>query len=201
MTPTQPESGPRNGAALRTFFALWPDAGARDALSALAGEIAARTRGRAPAAGNLHLTLAFLGDVVPARLAVLRAIGAAVAAAVPRFALVFDRVGAFGEAGIAWAGASAPPRELERLAQLLQVALTNEGFPIERRPFHPHVTLARVKRAPRAGFDEWLAVAATMKDRSFGAMPVDELILYSSELTPRGPVYSAVNTWELGAGK
>ena len=188
MTPTPPESGPRNGAALRVFFALWPDAGARDALSALAGDIAARTRGRAPPAGNLHLTLAFLGDVEPTRLALLRAIGAAVAAAVPPFALVFDRVGAFGDAGIAWAGASAPPRALERLAQLLQAALAKEGFRIERRPFHPHVTLARRCRSP-AGAGSAAPIAWN----------VERIALNASERSPHGPRYRELVAWALGS--
>ena len=87
MSPMLPEPGPRSGPPLRIFFALWPDAGARDALSALARDTAAQTGGRAPSAGNLHLTLAFLGDVAAARIAALHALGPAVAAAVPPFTL------------------------------------------------------------------------------------------------------------------
>jgi 2'-5' RNA ligase len=188
MTPTLPESGPRIGAALRIFFALWPDAGTRDALSALASDIAARARGRTPAAGNLHLTLAFLGDVAVTRLTVLRAIGAAVASAVPPFALTFDRVGAFGDAGIAWAGTSAPPRELERLTQLLNGALAKEGFPIERRPFHPHVTLARRCRSP-AGAGSVAPIAWN----------VERIVLNASERSPHGLRYRELDAWPLGS--
>ena len=55
----------------RVFFALWPDADARVALAALAREIAARTKGRAPPAANLHMTLAFIGEVPPERIGAL----------------------------------------------------------------------------------------------------------------------------------
>jgi 2'-5' RNA ligase len=188
MSPTLPEPGPRDASPLRVFFALWPDAGARDALSALASDSAAQARGRAPSAGNLHLTLAFLGDVVAERIGVLHAIGPAVAEAAPPFTLTLDRVGAFGDGAIAWAGASAPPRELERLVQLLIGALAKDGFPTERRAFHPHVTLARHCRRP-AGAG---AIAAI-------AWRVEQITLNASELSPRGPRYRELGAWPLGS--
>ena len=136
------------GAALRVFFALWPDARARDALAALARDAAAQAQGRAPAAENLHLTLAFLGDVAPGRVAILQAIGRHVSAAVPAFTLSLDCTGMFRGSGIAWAGASATPPELAGLVARLREALVAEGFALERRAFQPHVTLARRCRKP-----------------------------------------------------
>ena len=189
MSPTLPEPGPRNAPPLRVFFALWPNAGARDALWALARDTAAQTGGRAPSAGNVHLTLAFLGDVAAARIAALDAIGLAVAAAVPPFTLTLDRVGAFGDGRIAWAGASAPPRDLERLVQSLTGALAQEGFPTERRAFHPHVTLARHCRRP--------AGSATIASI---AWRVEQITLNASELSPRGPRYRELGAWPLGSG-
>ncbi|MDH5265059.1 MAG: RNA 2',3'-cyclic phosphodiesterase, partial [Betaproteobacteria bacterium] len=56
----------------RLFFALWPDAAARAALADLARATANRYGGRAVPAANLHLTLVFLGEVDPARIAALR---------------------------------------------------------------------------------------------------------------------------------
>lgn len=187
MSPMLPESGPRSGPPLRIFFALWPDAGARDALSALARDTAAQTGGRAPSAANLHLTLAFLGDVAAARIAALHALGPAVAAPVLPFTLTLDRVGAFGNGAMAWVGASAPPRDLERLVQSLTGALAKEGFPTERRAFHPHVTLARHCRRPVGG-----APIVSI------AWRVEQFTLNASELTPRGPRYRELGAWPLG---
>ena len=51
-----------NEATQRLFFALWPDAATSVALAALAQQIAAESGGRPTAPGNVHLTLAFLGD-------------------------------------------------------------------------------------------------------------------------------------------
>ena len=188
MSPTLPEPGPLHGAPLRIFFALWPDAGARHALSALARDTAAQARGRAPSAGNLHLTLAFLGDVAATRIAALQAIGPAVASAVAPFTVTLDRVGAFGNGAIAWVAASAPPRELERLVQLLTGALAKDGFPTERRAFHPHVTLARHCR-PTAGAG---AIAAI-------AWRVERITLNASERAPGGPRYRELGAWPLGS--
>lgn len=188
MSPTLPEPGPRNVPPLRVFFALWPDVGARDALSTLARDIAAQAGGRAGPAGNLHLTLAFLGDIAAARIAALHAIGPAVASAVPPFTLTLDRVGAFGDGGIAWAGASARPGELERLVQMLSSALVKEGFPTERRAFHPHVTLARHCRRPTAS---GTIVAIAWR--------VEQITLIASERSPSGPRYRELGAWRLGS--
>jgi len=43
--------------SLRVFFALWPDANARERLAAAALDVAAQTKGVAPPAANLHVTL------------------------------------------------------------------------------------------------------------------------------------------------
>ena len=51
-----------NEAKQRLFFALWPDASTADALATLAQQVAAESGGRPTAPGNVHVTLAFLGD-------------------------------------------------------------------------------------------------------------------------------------------
>ena len=70
---------------LRLFFALWPDAAARAAIAAFAHEVAQRAGGRDPREENLHVTLAFVGDVSPDRIAALAAIGTDGALAAPPF--------------------------------------------------------------------------------------------------------------------
>jgi len=186
--PRRPAApGPRSAdAALRTFFALWPDPAARDVLAALANDTAAQAQGRATWAANLHLTLAFLGNVAATRIGGLHAIGGAVAAAVPPFTLLLDRVGAFRDAGIAWAGASATPPELERLVQLLSSALAKEGFPTERRTFQPHLTLARRCQRPAGA-----GVAVPI------AWSVTRIALNASETLRSGARYRALADWPL----
>ena len=180
-TPRNPED------SIRAFFALWPDASASDALALLACETARRTRGRAPPAGNLHLTLVFLGDVAVMRVAALSAIGLAVASRVPPFPLTLDRTGTFRGSAIAWAGASATPRELVELVQQLRDALMTEGFALERRAFQPHVTLARRCRAPGN-----IQLAAPI------AWNVVGIALNASEPGSGGSGYRELGSWPLG---
>ena len=172
---------------LRVFFALWPDAGARDALATLSRAVVGQAGGRAPAAENLHLTLAFVGEVAFERVEVLRAVGLAATAGMPAFDLSLDRVGAFRGSGIAWAGASSVPAELARLVSQLNDALTAQGFPTDPRPFQAHVTLARrCRRAPAA-----LRVAPI-------TWTVDGMTLNASELAPGGSRYRELAGWPLG---
>jgi len=188
--PANPPAPERATAAnvLRVFFALWPDAAARETLARLARGVAAQAAGRAPAPANLHLTLAFVGDVAPERIAALRTIGAAVAANVPPITLVLDRVGTFRGTGIVWLGASRVPAALERLAADLAAALATDGFPIDARAFRPHVTLARRCRRPGE-----VALAARV---AWAAM---RLVLNESNLRSGAPSYRLISSWPLGA--
>jgi len=128
----------------RLFFAIWPDAGSVERLRATAEALAPRVGGRPVPRDNLHVTLAFLGDLDDAR--------AAAAAAVPlestAFALALDRLGSFRRARVAWAGCTRAPPALLELESRLSARLRAEGFALEERPFTPHVTLLRkIERA------------------------------------------------------
>ena len=172
-------------AAKRLFFAVWPDARARSQLARLADEVAHVGQGRAPRQESLHLTLAFLGDVRPDRLALVLAAGAQAAHAVNPFPIALDRVG--GNAyGVAWFTPGTVPEPLRVLHEVLRETLAAVGFPRERRMFRPHVTLARdcVRAAQR------------------GALPpvgwnVDRLSLVASTLAAGGSRYADVASWPL----
>ena len=172
---------------LRVFFALWPDAGARDALATLSRAVVRQAGGRAPAAENLHLTLAFVGEVTVDRADALRVVGLAATAGMPAFDLSLDGVGAFRGSGIAWAGASSVPPELAQLVSQLNDALTAQGFPTDPRPFHAHVTLARRCRRAAAALP-----AAPI------TWTVDGMTLNASELAPGGSRYRELAAWPLG---
>ena len=173
---------------VRVFFALWPDADARERLAALATEVAARTQGRAPPAGNLHVTLAFIGDIPIARVDALRVIGASVAARATPFVLTLDCTGTFRGTGITWAGAAHPPERLAELARNLAAALAAQDFAVERRPFSPHVTLARRCKAA-----EVRSIEAPIQ------WTVTRLALDASEPRSSAPHYRDLASWPLSA--
>ena len=187
LLPASVDRGRRTSSTLRVFFALWPDSDARERLAALAGEIAARTNGRAPPTANLHVTLAFVGDVPTERIGALCAIGASVAASAAAFVLTLDRTGTFRGTGITWAGASALPPPLAELARNLTDALAAQDFSVERRPFSAHVTLARRCKASEVG-----SLAAPI------GWTVTRLALDASEPGSGPPRYRDLATWPLG---
>ena len=92
----------------RLFFAIWPDDPGVDRLRALAESLAPRVGGRPVPRDNIHLTLAFLGDLDDER--------AAIAASAPiegkALDLSLDRLGSFRKARVAWAGSTRPPAGL-----------------------------------------------------------------------------------------
>jgi len=140
------------------------------------------------AAGNLHLTLKFLGGVDAARLAALEP-ALARAAGRPPFDLDVHGLGAFPSrtrARVLWAGAGAGEAEAAALAARVDEALATLGFPPETRPFAAHVTLGRV-REPRA--NPRLA-AALDPHVPFGRQRVAHLSLMRSDLSPKGARYT-----------
>jgi RNA 2',3'-cyclic 3'-phosphodiesterase len=125
----------------RHFFALWPAEDAAERLARLTQEIAGRTGGRAVPAANIHLTLAFLGELEPARVAAARDVADGARGAA--FSIRLDTLGAFRRAGVAWITDASPDARLLALQGTLDARLRQAGFALEERPFNPHVTLAR----------------------------------------------------------
>ena len=168
---------------LRLFFALWPDEATRSAVAALSQEVIVETGGRGVSAGNIHLTLAFLGEQ-PARL--VTRIDARSAAATPRFELTLDELGCWAKSGIAWLGASAMPAELAKLGQGIVMTLAAIGLEGDERPFAAHVTLARrIVRPLRARMVQPIVWS------------VDSFALVSSEAAGSGRGYRVVRKWPL----
>ncbi len=125
----------------RLFFALWPDEDAARHLAALSESVAARVEGRPVPRNRIHLTLAFLGELAPARAE--EAMRAGESTRSSAFDLVLDQVGSFRAARVAWAGCDRAPAGLKTLQTRLAKALRARDFALEERPFAAHVTLAR----------------------------------------------------------
>ena len=128
-----------NTSQSRLFIALWPDDTVRQALAALPV-----TAGQTTRPGNLHLTLAFLGEqnprLVEPLLALLRGLAA------PAGPMDIDTLGRFGKRGdyTLWAGPRTNPDWLMTMHAELIVGLSalEVSFPREHR-LTAHITLAR----------------------------------------------------------
>ena len=135
------------------FVALSLPATARAALGELCAGLRFSARGkdaRFVDPENYHVTLRFLGAISPSLVeAVVGRIGAAGKA---RPAPACGYLGCAGlprrsRAHVFVATLNDPNGELASLYQALSDALVQVGFPGEQRPFLPHVTLARFKKA------------------------------------------------------
>lgn len=142
---------------------------------------------------GLHLTLKFLGDVDDATEDVVRAalVRAAGGGPTPRaVTLSLQGFGVFPDAGrprVFWAGIDAESA-LELLQHRVERELEPLGFPLEGRPFRPHVTLGRAGRDARPGV---LAPAATALEALAFAetVAVETIDLMRSTLQRGGAVY------------
>lgn len=134
--------------AHKLFFALWPDAAARQDLVRLQQPV----RGRLIPPDKLHLTMAFLGQQPAEALPALQAILAA--SAMPALNLRIDCYGYFTRPRIAWAGMSVPPAALLEAQADLMARLEAAGFSAATHgEFKPHITLAREADQAPAAFD------------------------------------------------
>ncbi|HEY0877920.1 MAG TPA: hypothetical protein VGE10_05660 [Zeimonas sp.] len=136
-------------AKARFFYALRPDAAAADELAAIAVQAATRWGGRALAAADIHLTLAFVGmhplEAQPALAAVLQGLPARI-----ETVLALSELGSFGH-GVLWIGPPADPHATapaagafaHRLAQTIRERLRAAQIEFDDRPLKLHATLVR----------------------------------------------------------
>ena len=146
---------------------------------------------------GLHVTLKFLGDTDPNDITEISRLVSGAAAGHSPFEARVVGLGAFPtpeRPSVVWAGLSGA-EPLIAIAGALETAVEPLGFARERRPFHPHLTLARVRSRPPA---ELGALVRQQASREFGTARVDALELLQSELGPRGPRYTTLATAKLG---
>ena len=139
---------------------------------------------------TLHLTLKFLGDKVDR--GVTTAVGDALTGAcrpLPPFDLRLAGLGAFpspARARVLWAGVEDPSGGLATAWAGVEDAMAELGFDRQPRGLSAHVTLGRVRDKGKVDLAELLK---PWTSSAFGVCPVDEVVLYRSLLTPRGPNY------------
>lgn len=145
---------------------------------------------------QLHLTLRFLGDTPRGRIAPLLRALKTVTQAPP--ALRARGVGAFPNARrarVLWAGIDADER-LFTLHEKIERAVQEAGLPGDRQRYHPHLTIARIKRPDRAWVAGFLDEHQSFKTEAFEA---NAFTLYGSTLTWKGAVHSVFERFTLEA--
>ena len=182
------------GKRVRTFVALELTGSIRNRAVRMQGMLASTvTDTKWVEPENLHITLKFLGEVDERDIYQVCRIAQQVAERHEPFELVVQGVGAFPHARrprVLWAGVEEGAEPLRRLQEELEAEYAAAGWNPEGRRFQPHVTLGRIRR-PRTtqGLEEFIKQHEHWKA---GQMEVDELVVMSSELSKRGPVYAVL---------
>jgi 2'-5' RNA ligase len=184
---------------MRTFIAIDLEPGLKRALEDLIRKLK-RTGAdvRWVDARGMHLTLKFLGEVEAAAIPDLEQEVRQASSVHTRFPLVLRATGTFPDGKsprILWAGVAEEPA-LMSLQKAIEAGLEKRGFPAEARPFHPHLTLGRVKSA--AHVHEAAAELEKYRDTVFGEMTARTVTLFESVLKPQGAEYKVVAEFELG---
>lgn len=148
---------------------------------------------------NLHLTLKFLGEIPPARAGEMAGLVADASRNIPPFPLQIGDAGGFPTLRaprVLWIGFREPLELVRKLHQNMENALSGAGFPRDERPFHPHVTVGRVRGRVAPGWGE--AFAAVVSGVAFDTVSVASYRVYESRLSPSGAQYSVLREVPFG---
>jgi 2'-5' RNA ligase len=179
---------------MRLFTAVDPSEEVLERLTGMLERLRPAARLRWSRPESLHLTLKFLGEYPEAELGALEAVlkrtpwpGA--------FDIRVRGLGFFPDERaprVFWAGVEAGP-ELARLAEALDEALVEVGIPRERRPYKPHLTLARIQdRVPLQRLREAIQ---GLDPVDFGSFRAERFYLYRSQPGPGGSVYTRMGSF------
>ncbi len=195
---------------LRTFLAIELPVAVRQAIvreaQRVAHALAAHSDGLSWVRPDmLHVTVKFFGETPESQMDGIRqAVGRAVSTR-PSFDIAIEGGGAFPDRRaprVLWAGIGGDVDTLAALVECVGKSVVPLGFPQEGKPFHPHLTLARVRRAYR-DVGSTLGVAGIFTTPvACGRVPVERVALFKSDRRPGGSVYTKL--WDValdtGAG-
>ncbi|HEX5702134.1 MAG TPA: RNA 2',3'-cyclic phosphodiesterase [Pyrinomonadaceae bacterium] len=144
---------------------------------------------------NLHLTLKFLGNVPVTDITRVSDAVARATKSVSSFELTISECGTFpahGRPGVIWIGAQASG--LQSLHAAIENELAQAGFTRDSRPFHPHLTVARLRHSQGAR-----ELADLHKSSAFVpvAFSVSEVVVFRSELLKQGSKHTAISRHNL----
>ena len=138
-----------------------------------------------PAPRQWHLTLEFLGEVEAGRFAALHAAATRVAVS-PPLEIILDRLEYCPRPQVLCLASTAAPPAAQSFVQALRSALPSRDPTPQRRPWQPHLTLARKARQP-------------VSSRPVEPLhwPAGEFVLVRSVTDPAGSRYEPLMRWNL----
>jgi len=147
---------------------------------------------------SIHLTLKFLGDVSPMDIDRIQTALTQAAAGSGALTLCTKGFGAFPnlrKPRVLWVGVSGDIDGLFSCQQRVENELAQIGFPAESRRFKAHLTIGRSKGSVRG--ERLMEAFEALPDFQSPHFTADTIILYQSQLEPRGAVYTKLRTISL----
>jgi 2'-5' RNA ligase len=146
---------------------------------------------------NIHLTLKFFGNVEVKRIARISEAAVRAVKQVSRFQIRVGETGVFPRPSrpqVLWIGVSDPSGQLTALQEKLEDECAAKGFPKEDRAYSPHLTIARLRRPESAR-----QIAEAHLKMQFEPIEIElkEIVLFRSELSPKGSTYTVISTADL----
>ncbi len=147
------------------------------------------------AAEDLHLTLKFFGEIDELETYEVAKAVTQVVGGLPEFEICLSGIAAFPAVDrprTIWAGVTDGSDTLLDVQAQIDESLQRLGFPRERRQFHPHLTLGRVRHKSQQ--EELSAALRELAGYECGRAQIGELVLFRSELFRTGPQYTVLAT-------
>jgi len=144
---------------------------------------------------NLHFTLKFFGDLDKDMVSKISEVITDILKDFKPIELDINGLGTFPDEDnikVIWIGTS-KNNELLNLANRLNEKFSNLGFKKDK-DFKSHLTIGRMRNSKNK--KEVKNIVNKFKDLKIGKMKISKLPLKKSELTPNGPIYSDLETFE-----
>lgn len=183
---------------IRAFLAIPLSTEARAVVSGVADELSGEVPDRAVkwvAPERIHITVRFLGNTPVDKLEPLASRLDSIAGQHAPFSLELDSLGCFPNERrprVIWVGVAGQTERLAELQKEIEGMVVDMGWEPEKRDFHAHLTLGRVKdKSVRIELPWGQGVAPA-------TIPVQEVHLFESQLRRSGPVYTVRHSSRLG---
>jgi 2'-5' RNA ligase len=185
---------------MRTFIAIDLDEKIKRNLESLIGVLKPQAENvRWVSPPGMHLTLKFLGEIGAEDESRIPGILANLAKRHEPFGLTLRGTGVFPPGRknprVLWVGVVENPA-LAALQEDVESEMEKIGFEKEKRKFHPHLTLGRVRIPCR--LEGLLQELEAKREQSFGEMEVRRVTFFQSILRPTGAEYRALKEASLG---
>jgi len=184
---------------IRCFIAIEIEEPIREEIARVQQRLRKELRGNEPGIKwvppeNIHLTLKFLGNVADQDIPEICAAVSRAASECSPFSFSVGTCGSFPPnrpARVLWIGITEGQPELKQFAKRVDHWVNKLGFPLEKRAFSGHLTLARIRQS-NAGKAVSHAAEQTAVD-NLGVQTVSAITVFQSDLRPGGPIYTPLH--------